>query len=138
MKTRGLLLLFILLIPLAATPAVCGADVPAYQGDPPDTGPVSLQGLLGEGASALLSKGMEEKTTTVNTWLAAMPLQFIANGGQSDEDVRFEIISDGGSIFFTPRGALLKRLIATYSSASNQNTSTLLGSTSSSGTTSST
>ncbi|MFA7153489.1 MAG: SBBP repeat-containing protein, partial [Methanoregulaceae archaeon] len=92
------------MIPLAATPAVCGADVPAYQGDPPDTGPVSLQGLLGEGASALLSKGMEEKTTTVNTWLAAMPLQFIANGGQSDEDVRFEIISDGGSIFFTPRG----------------------------------
>ena len=40
--------------------------------------------------------------------LTAMPLQCIKNAGQSEDEVKYEIISDGGSIFFTPTGVIFK------------------------------
>ncbi|HOT03376.1 MAG TPA: PKD domain-containing protein, partial [Methanolinea sp.] len=46
-------------------------------------------------------RGLEETVT-------AIPLHFIKNAGQSDDDVEFVVISDGGSIFFTREGMRIK------------------------------
>jgi hypothetical protein len=43
-------------------------------------------------------------------WLSSMPLQFIRNEGQSDDSVRFQILSNGGSIFFTDNGVSFRIL----------------------------
>ncbi|HNQ29415.1 MAG TPA: SBBP repeat-containing protein, partial [Methanolinea sp.] len=46
-------------------------------------------------------RGLQERVTT-------MPLLFIENAGQSDDEVEFVVISDGGSIFFTREGVTVK------------------------------
>ncbi|HUU75582.1 MAG TPA: SBBP repeat-containing protein, partial [Methanoregulaceae archaeon] len=106
MRSRGVLLLFIFLIPLAGAFAVNAAENPENPVHPPDSGVISIPGVMIEGVHSLTPSGAEEKTSSVEAWITSMPLQFIANDGQSDSNVKFEILSDGGSIFFTPNGPI--------------------------------
>jgi len=97
MRTKGLACFVILSLIVAswvsASPLLAPVSLPGENLGVPDQkiGPVAGQGQWGVQGST-----------------QAIPLQFVKNAGQSGGDIEFIVLSDGGSLFFSPSGVTIK------------------------------
>ena len=118
MRTKGLKIAFltvVLIISIISLSAAAADDVKAtnypfftkgnVSGGTSAPSPVDL--LLGsitgtgDEQENLVLLDPDNAKTASGSWIKPIPVQFIRNAGQAGEGVRFEIVSETGSIFFT-------------------------------------
>lgn len=118
MRTKGLKIAFltvVLIISIISLSATAADDVKAtnypfftkvnVSGGTSTPSPVDL--LLGsitgtgDEQENLVLLDTDNAKTASGSWIKPIPVQFIRNAGQAGDEVRFEIVSETGSIFFT-------------------------------------
>ncbi len=100
MKTKRVLLILLLLVPIAGLlSSTAAADLPD-----PSSAPELTRLILPPGqesaASSVVSAEQDDP-------LSHISLFFIENMGQCGEDIAFEVITDGGTIYYTRDGAII-------------------------------
>jgi len=97
MRTKGLayfvILSLIIVSWVSASQILAPVSLPGENAGEPDQ---KLELVAGQG------QGMVQGRTQ------AVPLQFVKNAGQSGGDIEFIVLSDGGSLFFSPSGVTIK------------------------------
>ena len=97
MRTKGLayfvILSLIIVSWVSASQILAPVSLPGENAGEPDQ---KLELVAGQG------QGMVQGRTQ------AVPLQFVKNAGQSGGNIEFIVLSDGGSLFFSPSGVTIK------------------------------